>query len=1174
MTIRCQSRDCGKPAPDDLKFKMVSACIFSDVIQLYSTDFYSFDCPYCGAKKSVRPSLAGLFLVEQVILLLDQGFDPEAAACEALAPLVTKTSATFSAIRVSDLAEFKSVFAVKMKAVAQLYPYSTLNPNSPEENITHWRCLQGEVLSALLAGAVGIVPKFGVRAGDSEGNAENLESTIDIIRDLVVWLISSWSMSIQLLTEKNNLEEILLRLIDTCSPIGLVADRLVETLDAIAQRIEAADVGLLPVFHFHAVEASVYVILGRQYPKALQWAYEYLLVRCWAQQQIREGKDDRLLLSPGRISCTINYKNAWDAVGAHLVSVLKIVDKTSRNEQLDILSSAANDLGHGNLFRAVLTKGWYVGANQNVKVDDSIDYEDWVTPESTAIWILERGDNFKGQISSMLHVIRPTWLSRSDAVAQFFDLLEPAVIDEPEDRAGLLSWFGERMKLLGTPTLALDRIGRDAATWEHQLGDSAKMSLWTERSNALRLAGERVAALNVAIAVLEITFACQDVGDDEKKVALLNVGVLLRENGRHEESLTILLEAEKIKSASDQWMVYHSLSVTLLQMGRIADAAEALATARKTAGGRDAEGMQVSLLVSEIAARLRLDQREQAETLLCECPVPEGIPEEALVPYSSVFRLLTRGRRTDNRQTASIVLERLIGRVTRYQQYGNFLEAKYANISAALLANDFFLPGTEALWKRDIELSAKLGRPPDPITVLGLMIPGIQNDLTTFNSWISSLRDAIVHEAGGVPVDSVTMDLLSPLDGPFGQLARIAFSRGLGPYAVQTVAELRRNAHQKARKTVHNEASASHPGLAVARSMRSGDAPFIVLEWCDTDKESLIGIVTSILPGSATCGFLEIFSDLDIVGIAHRIGARLDNWRLSRTEEPHLVPQWELLTQWLKEIAARNLPDGGHVVIIDHPAFIRLPFHIALAPTWTVSYTPDWRSIEAIVRSNNIFPTPPRLGILHAPRTNETAAVRDALSSAADHMRQLAETKALDCVHFGPGSADADAFHQLLAATDVLKILCHGQISKEDCEVALLIDHDGEAPPGYSFGAVQQQLSNHRFGRSQFKSVERSPRIVFLGSCSSGIVSVAGLDERTSVAILLNETGTKAVVAPRWKIDADLALPVLGNAIEYFLDGSPLVEAVAQAAEAAVARGVPKWQAHAFIVEGDWKCAL
>ena len=60
------------------------------------------------------------------------------------------------------------------------------------------------------------------------------------------------------------------------------------------------------------------------------------------------------------------------------------------------------------------------------------------------------------------------------------------------------------------------------------------------------------------------------------------------------------------------------------------------------------------------------------------------------------------------------------------------------------------------------------------------------------------------------------------------------------------------------------------------------------------------------------------------------------------------------------------------------------------------------------------------------------------------------------------------------------------------------------------------------------------------------------------------------MVAPRWKIDAELALPVLDNALSRFVDGMPLAKAVSSAAEEAMHGGVPPWQAYAFVVEGAW----
>lgn len=159
----------------------------------------------------------------------------------------------------------------------------------------------------------------------------------------------------------------------------------------------------------------------------------------------------------------------------------------------------------------------------------------------------------------------------------------------------------------------------------------------------------------------------------------------------------------------------------------------------------------------------------------------------------------------------------------------------------------------------------------------------------------------------------------------------------------------------------------------------------------------------------------------------------------------------------------------------------------------------------------------------------------------------------------------------MLAPTDVLKVLCHEQVWKDDREAALIIDHDGNPPPGYTMSALVAANRGHRFGRAALKNKTKAARTVFLGACSSGIVSIGGLDERTSFATLLSRVGTSAVVAPRWKIDAELALPILDEAIAGFVAGQPLNKAMSSAVAAAINRGVPAWQAHSFVIEGAWE---
>jgi tetratricopeptide (TPR) repeat protein len=1061
-----------------------------------------------------------------------------------------------------------------VKATAQLYPYPQLAPYPIEDNVAHWRGLQGEVLSAMLAGAYGAVPNFGLHVSHPDGKVEGREYTANLILDLVLHLMSGWSVALPALTMTMTLEEALLRLVDSCGSAAFLADRLVEMLKRNRRLIEGDDVDLWKRFHFQAVEATLLSMLGRDNPRAGDWAYDYLMVRCVARSADRGELDDRFRLSPNYVATTISYKHAWNATATVLGSLLKMENKSERAEQIRRLRVAVEDLGHKELFDAVLKGSLRIGTRPAAQGDGSADAKEEHTPQSLAAWILGARAKHGGlEISRMLELWWVSWYSDCDAVARLFDLLEPATMQMPEERADLLAWFGERMKLLGAPALAVARIGEDAAPWEDELSTGSRLRLWTERSNALRLSGERTRALEIALATLDLALENPEISDSNKAVAYTNYGILLRENGRFAEAERALRQAISVASDAGCWAAYNSLAATYLQMAREAEAAEALKNARQTAGGPDNWDTRISMLVAEIAARLTLRDYERADALLRECPSPEVMCEAGLVGYATVLQMLAlrADGRDEHRTTAAAIVARLTKIVETFEKAGNALQAQNACHSAAMLAQAFDFPDAEVLWYRDAEVSANSGHLPHALTVIELAIIGIRENPARFDEAVSIIPFAIAQQAHGISLEALTMELLSPLDGPFRRLTELAYSQQLGPAAVQILAELRRNAHRKARATVLEAVPPIGSALATAQAMPPNEAPFIVLEWCDVENGSLLGLVTYVAPDDPEIAFLETTPELDLFGAAGQIGSRLENWRRSRSGEPHIVPQWDIVRAWLRGVTGALLVNGGHVVVIDHPALTGLPFHIALAPEWTVSSAPDWLAVEAAVRANKSGPASPRLGVLHAPRSNETTAVREALAASAERVRQLADTRRLVCANADPGVADADALRRLLVTADVLKILCHGQVSKEDHEVVLLIDHDGRPPPGYSFGALLQTTRGHRFGRTQLEGLGSTSRTVFLGACSSGAVSVAGLDERTSLAVLLGDTGTKAVVAPRWKIDAQLALPILDDAMERFLDGVPLGNAVSEAACAAIVRGVPSWQANAFVVEGAWE---
>ncbi|MDI3561746.1 CHAT domain-containing protein [Bradyrhizobium sp. Arg816] len=1178
MAVCCQSRDCGRAAPADLQWRPVLAFSISDIVDLFTDKFDAFDCPHCGAQSSIHPSLAGVFTVEAKLLLVDRGFDAEPVVRTTLAPLVAATKSPLVAEQVRTLDQFKDVFAAKVKATARTFPYGDFTGNKVPQDLANWRSLQGEILTAFVVGALDIVPHFGVHAATPDGEKASVEATVKQIENLTLRLLTSWSLGLPTITRQVSLEEVLIRLIDSCGVIALLRDRAIDRLAASRRVIDEKDLDFWIRFHYCAIEATVYGMLGKDNPHADEWAAAYLMVRRTCREG-ELGEEDRFLLGARRLATTIPYEHAWNAVAASANSILKLPDPAQKKKELQYLEEAADDLGYPGLLEAVIHSAGQRRKPTETAVpepepapDPDPDPVDKRTPEWFAARIVTGyKDGSLSNLGETLRLLRPPWYSDPETVARFFDLLEPATKANPEEQAALLTWFGERMKLLGAPKPVLARMGAEPAPWEARLSNVAQRRLWTERSNALRLAGNTAAALKVAEATLRITEADSDAPQGHKATAWMNYGILLRENGQFAKAEQCLLQAISLTSESQRWSPLHSLSSIFVQTGRPAEAADVLAEARKTAGGPDLADVRLSLLLTEVAIRMQLGQRERAETLLAKAPSPETMPDQALVSYTNILKTLVD--RPDGfekyRPVALALLPRLMGIIDKFEAVGNHVQAQGASHGAAEVAEAFALPEAEELWYRDAAISLKAGRLPDPRTAIELAIYRLRENPETFRERILMIPGAIAQRATGISLNAESMDVLSPLDGPFERLAMAVYEKELGPGAIQLVAELRRNAHSRAIESASGDGPGFSCGLQIAATMRSDDTPFIVLEWCEV-PDGLLGLVTFVAGGDGQAQYISKSEELDLIGTAEKIGTRLENWRSGRKGQPYDALDWELIKQGLRIIAATYLPEGGHVVVIDEATLSGFPFHIALAPEWTVSYSSDWLAIEAAVKANGDAPSRPRLGVLHAPRSNETVAVRAALLASDMAMRDIAKRKGLDCDHAEPGSADAAAFRRLLDTSDALKVLCHGQVTKEDHEVVLLIDHDGRPPPGYSFGVMLETAQGHRFGRKQLGEQTVAPRTLFLGACSGGFVSVAGLDERTSFASMLARAGTKSVLAPRWKIDAELALPVLDDVIARFVDGEPLAKAVLAAAEAAIKRGVPEWQAHAFTIEGAW----
>jgi hypothetical protein len=151
----------------------------------------------------------------------------------------------------------------------------------------------------------------------------------------------------------------------------------------------------------------------------------------------------------------------------------------------------------------------------------------------------------------------------------------------------------------------------------------------------------------------------------------------------------------------------------------------------------------------------------------------------------------------------------------------------------------------------------------------------------------------------------------------------------------------------------------------------------------------------------------------------------------------------------------------------------------------------------------------------------------------------------------------------------VVKVLAHGFVSGADDEVALMLAHDGVLPLGNSVAAGSAVGRRHRLSWRECQGLPRTPELVFSGACSSGATYIRGLGERLGLFGALRNGGTRAVIAPRWKINASAVLPVLDDALDRFLESGDTLGLALH--KACAASGLPRWQAWALALEGDWR---
>jgi hypothetical protein len=279
----------------------------------------------------------------------------------------------FSISETSELAVFQERVSSCLAQSASTFPYlGRPDANLDDEIDRVWPGLQREVLTAVLACAMGAVRGSRLGLADQSGAApstelviENLEAwSTELLTRLPLWLV-------RLNRSMVSFEEILFRLVDTSAFAKRAAGAVITTLDKLRPIIEGTEGGAEATvlrFQLEGLQASLCRVAQIQNPREVEWAQAFL----FKELADPDSKFSYLRLTRTRLLQTITRKSAWDAAAKLLGSILLVGDKLEfeeRTKHIESLRRATAEMGYSNLVDDLYRRGIGIGSADEASED-------------------------------------------------------------------------------------------------------------------------------------------------------------------------------------------------------------------------------------------------------------------------------------------------------------------------------------------------------------------------------------------------------------------------------------------------------------------------------------------------------------------------------------------------------------------------------------------------------------------------------------------------------------------------------------------------------------------------------------------------------------------------------------------------------------------------------------
>jgi tetratricopeptide (TPR) repeat protein len=1008
-----------------------------------------------------------------------------------------------------------------------------------------WEELTAEALSAAVLTLSGRLP--GTRAAAVDGTPAG---------DVDVETLLGHEQAIALATlcvrvcadETRVLEDELRRFVAA----GLVFEPALELL----RRLESREDGQLSPrdgYVLDAIHASGCAAAGVPNVRVGAWAQRFLAFELAQAQDPEEPRLARLRLRPERARATLTFEALWDAVAGVISADASTIDRLS-----EICTSAGFESMVPELFRTM-----------RLPIDEHTPLEQLLA--SVAIFHDRAGSATIFTAAVRRVALTLVVLGRADDVTPIVDRALELGDGSTELRGALLAVLGAAMKQARRPRDLLDRLGEQPADWELELSADRRAALWTERSNALRLLGRSREALAIAE---EVHGFVED--EDDRRVAELNLAILLRETGEPDRAVVLLEQLLPSCSAGERLGVLESLATTYNFLGRTDDMRRALTEALAASGGPWAgEAPRLRAVLAALDAA-----QGDANAALAQLDELRDQPQHAqvLVNEASAYAiLLKRGVEVDPAR-----VERVIGDLRERHDESDAAGDRLLKLlilqALGVLLDACDDPGAEHCWRQRVELREQDSGSADPLDLVSLArLRWLAGDRAEARRLLFRVPRALAHELGGSTDVSATFDATAELGHRLYELTAVVLdSAAFVPADVRLLSELQRDGAGRARLLREALDGAVPPAAQLERGLDDDVLARLapergtlhVIEWLRTSL-AVYGLVTRVDAHGRVESRWLTSPRVPVSRAARDLRARLGGWRLGREGDPLEFEPWQALEEWLRtELGDAQADD--HVVFIDHADHAGLPWHAIVGVPWTTSYAPSWSALLTLIEAS---PTerPRRLGVLSVPARGDRAGLMRAFERSLARSDAQAARHGLRLETAVGVQADRGALVQLLNGCELVKLQCHGFVAADDHELALMLADDGDLPLQHTVAAAASGEAGHRYSWRDAQQLDAAPAHVFSAACSTGASLIGGLGERCGMYGALRLRGTRAVVAPAWDGVPDDVLTVLDDTIERHLSGAGSLAGCVKAASEAAHRRLPRWRAWMLALEGDWR---